>query len=1397
MTVDHADVLVLTALKDELDALLAVTAVVRDGWVRFDGDPPLHRVVLNGRHGPIRVAAARLTAMGGVATASLATRLIELIKPRCIAMCGVCAGHPEATELGDVVIAERLFQHDEGKVRHDGFQGDLWVDALRADWLRVAQDMAGPGTAFQLYAAPSPDDWKWWFLGRLAAGRDPLRADAFRRYIPDDRRQEYLQSLLSDHLVELKGQAFVLTSSGTAAAEEHAVLHGTLVQAHPFHILVGPMGSGNAVEASGMIWDRLTTGGMRKLLAVEMEAAAIGRVAHDRRLPFAVVKGVMDRADRFKSDRFKGFGARAAAEVLCKFLCEVELPPSVTSPASSTTAPAVTGGREVARAPMNNEALVKFLGAYGGVEPPQDPVEAATDSQLKSITTVLAFRLTGASGSLIDVGAGRGALLARLGDLDSFRRTQWEYVPVEDVRHHPEIIGLALKLGVHKRVSPISLTEFYAQYPGLGGPQIVFVRNVLHELGIDDTAQLLAHLHAHIAINSLLIIQDLAAFPVAEKGNVCWDRARLCALLEKIGFQSAGVDEVTKSGNLWFNIVATRIQVPSLTAAAVRSLAIEARSEQWREWAKTGALTPTDVARDARIAKIDFDLQFAALTLQLEKVDAAGISPLTRRQQQLAALETFERSLAGFRLSDIHDSTDIPPVRHFKDRANSQDRLEAFLASSTSVAAITGPAMMGKTALVQHVLSNFAHRRKLIHVDALESWSTWNLLESIFSACGVRVPTQVVGRLRYMELATIRGPLQAFVEHAASRTVLVIDHFERLLGPKECAEAEISELLTMWARAEGAKVIITSRRTFSVGVLGGVTIEMDHPVVGRFPQGLHVKNILSTFVAVHEFPDAFIDAIDRHPFMAELAGRILEREGIAATHDPTLQTQLRERLRSKLMERVCTDAARPALLALMHARTALPRAVAEQVANPTSVQEALETGLAYEVVQPTGVSLVSCIRGFRFDRSEDDDENSLPDAGLKVHRKWATSLLDHYKKIDDDPRWLREAYYHTAVSGGRDAIATFGTQFRSELQDAGEYWFIRSKDFQNALWAFHRVAELSNEKDPFVSMRIASCLIRTGQAERGLEMFQEIFTAYPHWTGAKTSCVDGLLYLQRFHEALALLRDFTDYSTLTRPGDSWILGQYGRAFHGLANYEQAVEAFQRQLKLDNSPVVVRSLARSLHRLGRRRQEGEVLRRGYHDHRNSIAMIAAFAGWLSSNGEPARAVAMLEPPLKAEPENAWLAFSYVKALIAIERTGDARKYLTEHGRELHPSFMRPAVEAEVLKAEGQFEKALAILDSSSEDRAEIQHRIGQRAEVFAAWAAESDEAASVSVARQALGEIPESENLLINVSVLKLCILAGDRTRFDSTLQVCRRVNPNSEDVARLELEASNTWKQEP
>jgi hypothetical protein len=93
-------------------------------------------------------------------------------------------------------------------------------------------------------------------------------------------RAELLASLLEPGLVQLRGEDFSLTDKGRDMIVNHRVMHGAWAKALPFHIHVGPIGSGNYVADDCHIWPRLEKEGMRNIKAVEMEAAAIGRVAY-------------------------------------------------------------------------------------------------------------------------------------------------------------------------------------------------------------------------------------------------------------------------------------------------------------------------------------------------------------------------------------------------------------------------------------------------------------------------------------------------------------------------------------------------------------------------------------------------------------------------------------------------------------------------------------------------------------------------------------------------------------------------------------------------------------------------------------------------------------------------------------------------------------------------------------------------------------------------------------------------------------------------------------------------------------------------------------------------------------------------------------------------------------
>ncbi len=80
---------------------------VRDGYVECDGQK-------------ITVCATSAPRMGMVSSALTAASLISIVKPRLIAMCGICAGVRGKVKIGDVLFADPSWDFQSGKRVRDG-----------------------------------------------------------------------------------------------------------------------------------------------------------------------------------------------------------------------------------------------------------------------------------------------------------------------------------------------------------------------------------------------------------------------------------------------------------------------------------------------------------------------------------------------------------------------------------------------------------------------------------------------------------------------------------------------------------------------------------------------------------------------------------------------------------------------------------------------------------------------------------------------------------------------------------------------------------------------------------------------------------------------------------------------------------------------------------------------------------------------------------------------------------------------------------------------------------------------------------------------------------------------------------------------------------------------------
>jgi nucleoside phosphorylase len=334
---NQLDVLVITALPEEFHAAKTAANGVAQWEERDTGDlaPYLTGAYQTANGNRLSVALARPTRMGGRSTSVISTTLTDHLKPRCLAMSGVCAGDPDDTAPGDVIVAAPAYEYDEGKHRGADFRGDHQQYPQEDPWKWAAQDF--DPSSLPSYGLASEQEAAVWFLERLYRRQDARTHPARKRYFPRGTWQPRLQRLENDGLIAWEPAGWALTEAGVTMIKR--VLDNDVdgPDKLPFAVDAGPMASGSAVIQDPEIWTRLKRMGSRKVLALEMEAATIATVANARQVPhWLVAKGVMDRADFDKDDRFKEFAARASAEVLYALLGQLLSP---VSPSQDTTGP--------------------------------------------------------------------------------------------------------------------------------------------------------------------------------------------------------------------------------------------------------------------------------------------------------------------------------------------------------------------------------------------------------------------------------------------------------------------------------------------------------------------------------------------------------------------------------------------------------------------------------------------------------------------------------------------------------------------------------------------------------------------------------------------------------------------------------------------------------------------------------------------------------------------------------------------------------------------------------------------------------------------------------------------------------------------------------------------------
>ncbi|MBK9258551.1 MAG: protein kinase [Polyangiaceae bacterium] len=330
------DVLVLTALQDELDAILGLGGDIAGTWhATRDAEGYVYhtRQVPADRGGMLTIAAAWIGEMGASAAATRAATLVKELDPGCLAMCGICSGKRGEVTLGDIIVASLVYDYDRGKLvaRDEGHAApdhyhDITTYNLERRWAMDAAYFARDVERIRDLVGPRPLAMRVqmrWLLHAIAAfeqdrAASPKDNPERKKHCPDWPR--VVAKARSEELVTLERGGLRLTDRGREFVLEDELLHPDgLPEDPPLRVHVGPIATGSVVREDPLIFERLARH-VRKTIGVEMEAAAISQVASHLGRPSIIVKAVSDHADHDKDDSFRAFACRASATWLLTFL---------------------------------------------------------------------------------------------------------------------------------------------------------------------------------------------------------------------------------------------------------------------------------------------------------------------------------------------------------------------------------------------------------------------------------------------------------------------------------------------------------------------------------------------------------------------------------------------------------------------------------------------------------------------------------------------------------------------------------------------------------------------------------------------------------------------------------------------------------------------------------------------------------------------------------------------------------------------------------------------------------------------------------------------------------------------------------------------------------------------
>lgn len=256
------DVAIICALEEvEFDAIQRLDVNWQPLNLLHDETRYISGEVVNIRSERLSVIGASASRMGMPEAATLCSKIIHNFRPRLVIMVGICGGRSSKVNLGDIVVADPVWDWGSGKISSVGNRTKF---EPAPDQIRLDVDIRSQVKALSSNASAMAE------IKKLATGKKP----------------EF----------ELKVHIKPLVSGASVVAHKKT-FDSLLIQHRDVHAL--------EMEAYGI--------------------AAAARGSGKPRPKFLIAKSVCDYADKDKEDDFQEYSANVSAQFIMRFLLEANL----------------------------------------------------------------------------------------------------------------------------------------------------------------------------------------------------------------------------------------------------------------------------------------------------------------------------------------------------------------------------------------------------------------------------------------------------------------------------------------------------------------------------------------------------------------------------------------------------------------------------------------------------------------------------------------------------------------------------------------------------------------------------------------------------------------------------------------------------------------------------------------------------------------------------------------------------------------------------------------------------------------------------------------------------------------------------------------------------------------